>query len=446
MTVNLAIEQLRTRISSRSATVGVCGMGYVGLPLATSAAKAGFTLIGFDIDENKVKALNGGLSYIDGVSNEDLDRLRQSNKFRASGDFSELSLCDVIAVCVPTPLTRHREPDLSYVEQTAETIRAHIRDGQLIVIESTTYPGTTEEVVKPILQKSGRESGINFLLGYSPEREDPGNAEFRTRTIPKITAGDGDLASELICLFYRSFVERVIPVSTMKAAEAVKLTENVFRAVNVALVNELKIIYSAMGIDVWEVIEAAKTKPFGYMAFYPGPGLGGHCIPIDPFYLTWKSREFELPTRFIELAGEINLSMPQYVIDKLAIALDSKQSISLGSARILIIGVAYKKNVADIRESPSLKLIEILHRRGTHVDYHDPLVPTITASREHAALAGLQSVELRPDTVASYNAAVIAADHDSVDYALLSKHARLIVDTRNVMSRKGLTNKNVVPA
>ena len=325
-------------------------------------------------------------------------------------------------------------------------LRNNIRPGQLIVIESTTYPGTTDEVVKPILEELGFKSGVDFLLGYSPEREDPGNKEFRTHSIPKIVAGDGALATDMVGRFYRSFVEIVIPASTLRTAEAAKLTENIFRAVNVALVNELKIIYSAMGINIWEVIDAAKTKPFGYMPFYPGPGLGGHCIPIDPFYLTWKSREFDVPTRFIELAGEINTSMPRYVVEKTAISLDLRQSVSLSSARILVVGLSYKKNVADVRESPSFKLIELLHARGAHVDYHDPHVALIPPTREHPELAGRASVSLSPDVVTSYNAVLIATDHDAIDYGLLSNSAKLIIDTRNVMARKGYASANVVHA
>ena len=372
--------------------------------------------------------------------------LKETGKFRASNDFLELPRCDVIAVCVPTPLSAHREPDLSFVETTTRTIAANLRPGQLIIIELTTYPGTTEEVVQPILESTGLKSGTDFLLGFSPEREDPGNPTFCTASIPKIVAGDGEIATELMASFYGAFVIQVVPVSSTRTAEAVKLTENIFRAANIALVNELKVVYSAMGIDIWEVIDAAKTKPFGYMPFYPGPGLGGHCIPIDPFYLTWKSREFELPTRFIELAGEINASMPRYVVEQLALALDDRQSISISKARVLIIGISYKKNVADMRESPSLKLIELLEKRGAEVGYHDPLIPVIPSSRMYPQLTGRHSINLVAETIADCNAVLIATDHDAIDYAALAEHSRLIVDTRNVMARMGLSSEKVVKA
>ena len=354
-----------------------------------------------------------------------------------------LASCDVIVICVPTPLSKQREPDLSYVTQTAETIATHLRPGQLIVLESTTYPGTTLDVLKPILEKSDLASGKDFWLGFSPEREDPGNVSFRTTTIPKVVAGDGKQASDLMQAFYSAVVNKVVPVSSPSVAEAVKITENVFRAVNIALVNELKVIYDAMGIDVWEVIDAAATKPFGYMPFYPGPGLGGHCIPIDPFYLSWKAREYGLTTRFIELAGEINVQMPAHIIDRLAEALDRRAKISLGAAKVLIIGLAYKKNVSDIRESPSLVLLELLKDRGTAVDFHDPHVPVVPQTREHAVLAGIKSVDLSAQTIGKYDAVLIATDHDDIDYQLVASNARLIVDTRNVIRRNGLASESL---
>ena len=323
--------------------------------------------------------------------------------------------------------------------ETTQTIARHLRKGQVVILESTTYPGTTVEVVKPLLEATGLKAGEDFWLGFSPEREDPGNAHFGTTSIPKVVAGDGADATSLVTAFYEAVVDKVVPVSSPSVAEAVKITENVFRAVNIALVNELKVIYDAMGIDVWEVIDAAATKPFGYMPFYPGPGLGGHCIPIDPFYLTWKSREYDLTTRFIELAGEINVSMPRYVISKLEQALDQHQSVSLSAARILIIGLAYKKNISDIRESPSLALMERLLARGASVDYHDPHVAQIGQTREHPELAGRQSVALSADAVQQYNAVLIATDHDDVDYELIATRARLVVDTRNAMERRNLT-------
>jgi UDP-N-acetyl-D-glucosamine dehydrogenase len=437
---------LAARLSSREAIAGIIGLGYVGLPLAAAAARAGFRAIGFDIDAKKATQLNAGDSYIGAVTAEDLAGLLAAGTFRATSDFAELANCDVIAICVPTPLSKQREPDLSFVVETARTIATHLRKGQLIVLESTTWPGTTEEVVKPILEKSGLKSGSDFFLAFSPEREDPGNAGFRTASIPKVVAGDGAKASALAESFYEAVVERVVAVSSPATAEAVKITENVFRAVNIALVNELKVIYQAMGIDVWEVIDAAATKPFGFMPFYPGPGLGGHCIPIDPFYLTWKSREYGLSTRFIELAGEINIAMPAYVISRLEQELDRARRISLGAASVLVLGMAYKKNVSDVRESPSFALMELLEKRGTRVDFHDPYVPIIPPTREHASFTGRKSVELTPKAIASYDAVLIATDHEEIDYAAISESATLVVDTRNVMARKGLRQDNVAKA
>jgi UDP-N-acetyl-D-glucosamine dehydrogenase len=325
-------------------------------------------------------------------------------------------------------------------------VRQWLRPGQLVVLESTTYPGTTEEIVKPILSASGLRAGIDFFLGFSPEREDPGNTSYSTATIPRVVAGDGPKAAKLVTDFYSAVVAKVVTVSSTRTAEAVKITENVFRAVNIALVNELKVIYDAMGIDVWEVIDAAATKPFGFMPFYPGPGLGGHCIPIDPFYLTWKSREYGLTTRFIELAGEINVAMPAYVIRRLETELDRRFAKSLGSARILILGLAYKKSVSDIRESPSLTLMELLEGRGTRVDYCDPLVPVVPQTREHGNLAGRQSITLNAEALGDYDGVILAIDHDVFDYALIADHARLVVDTRNALARRGLTSERVAKA
>jgi UDP-N-acetyl-D-glucosamine dehydrogenase len=433
-------------IAAHKARVGVIGLGYVGLPLSAAIAAAGFPVTGFDIDPDKVTALNAGRSYIAAVSNDDLAKLVPGGRFRASADFSELGQCDVIIICVPTPLTKYREPDLYYVEETTRTIARTLRAGQLVVLESTTYPGTTDEVVRPLLEATGLKSRADFFLGFSPEREDPGNRQFGTATIPKVIAGDGPDGQALMAAFYGSVVKQIVPVSTNATAEAVKLTENIFRAVNIALVNELKVVYDAMGIDVWEVIDAAKTKPFGFMPFYPGPGLGGHCIPIDPFYLTWKSREYELPTRFIELAGEINMGMPRYVISRLAEALDRRLGLALGQARILIIGLAYKKDVPDIRESPSFKLIELLEERGSKVAYHDPHVPEIPVTREHAALKGRKSEELSEKMLGTYDAVLISTDHSAIDYEALSRSARLIVDTRNALGRRGFTGAHIVKA
>lgn len=431
-------------VMARSATVGVIGLGYVGLPLATAIARAGFPTIGFDVDVAKIDQLNSGTSYIDTVNSEYVSELVGKNRFRATSEFIELKSCDVIIICVPTPLTRYREPDLSFILNTVRVIAGQLKVGQLVVLESTTFPGTTSEVVKPILEGTGLKTSSDFYLGFSPEREDPGNSDYRTDTIPKIVSGEGPEAKTLVELFYSAVVKKVVPVSSPQVAEAAKITENIFRAVNIALVNELKVIFDAMGIDVWEVIDAAATKPFGYMPFYPGPELGGHCIPIDPFYLTWKSREYGVSTRFIELAGEINLSMPSYVVNKLEEALDRRLSVPFSKARILILGIAYKKNVSDIRESPSFKLIELLEKRGTAVDFHDPHVPEIPLTREHPELAGRKSAVLNGAMLSSYHAVVIVTDHDAVDYALVAAHALLVMDTRNVFVRKRVFGRNIV--
>ncbi|MCF3642452.1 nucleotide sugar dehydrogenase [Rhizobium sp. TRM95111] len=441
-----SLATLEKSIESRTARVGVIGLGYVGLPLAMAVATAGFPVTGFDIDVAKPAALNAGRSYIEAVPDAVLADRLERRLFAATADFAALAACDVVVVCVPTPLTRHRDPDLSFVIGTAKTIAAHMRPGQLVVLESTTYPGTTDEVVKPILEAAGFVSGRDVFIGYSPEREDPGNRHFETSTIPKVVAGDGPDAARLMAAFYGAVVRTVVPVSGNATAEAVKLTENVFRAVNIALVNELKVVYEAMGIDIWEVIEAARTKPFGYMPFYPGPGLGGHCIPIDPFYLTWKSREFDLPTRFIELAGEINSAMPRHVVGRLAEALDRMRGQALSRSKVLVIGLAYKKNVPDIRESPSLKLIELVEERGGAADFHDPFVGEIPATREHAALKGRRSVPLAPAAIAAYDAVLIATDHDGIDYAAIAAHAKLVVDTRNVFARHAITADTIVKA
>ncbi len=439
-------DVLSNKIETRNARAGVIGLGYVGLPLAIAIARSGFAVTGFDIDPNKIVSLEARRSYIDAVASDDLAAEIDSQRFSATTDFAGLAACDIIVICVPTPLTRHRDPDLSFVEATSRSIAAHLRAGQLVVLESTTYPGTTDDVVKVILEKTGLKSGRDFFIGFSPEREDPGNQHYHTATIPKVVAGDGAEALALMKSFYGAAVKTVVPVSSNATAEAVKLTENIFRSVNIALVNELKTVYAAMGIDVWEVIDAAKTKPFGYMPFYPGPGLGGHCIPIDPFYLTWKSREYELPTRFIELAGEINSAMPRYVVGKLAETLDIKAGKALSRSRVLILGLAYKKNVADIRESPSLRLMEIIEERGGKADYHDPHVGEIPSTREYQHLKGRKSVDLTPGALEAYDAVLVATDHDQLDYAVIAENAPLIIDTRNVFTRLGLFADHIVKA
>ncbi|GLS86357.1 UDP-N-acetyl-D-glucosamine dehydrogenase [Cypionkella aquatica] len=439
-------SMLLQNITSRKARVGVIGLGYVGLPLAITAARAGFHVTGFDTDPGKITAVDARKSYIEAVPDAVLAEQVAAGRFTATADFAGLGFCDVIVICVPTPLTRHREPDLSFITRTCDDIAKTLRPGQVIVLESTTYPGTTDGPVKRILEAGGLVSGQDFYLGFSPEREDPGNRAYDTSTIPKIVAGDGAAAGVLVAAFYAAVVKTVVPVSSTATAEAVKLTENVFRAVNIALVNELKVIYEAMGVDIWEVIEAAKTKPFGYMPFYPGPGLGGHCIPIDPFYLTWKAREYDIPTRFIELAGEINAAMPRHVASRLAEALDLHSGKALSRSNVLVIGLAYKKNVPDIRESPSLKLIELIEERGGQASYHDPFVSEIPKTRAYGALMGRRSVPLDSCTIQSFDAVLIATDHDGLDYALLAAHAPLIIDTRNVFARHNIAGNHIVKA
>jgi UDP-N-acetyl-D-glucosamine dehydrogenase len=446
LTTSPVFDVLSEKIATRTARAGIIGLGYVGLPLAMAIARSGFPVTGFDVDPKKIVAIEARRSYIDAVTSADMKTEIDAGRFTATSEFAGLADCDVIVICVPTPLTKHRDPDLSFVEATSRSIAQHLREGQLIVLESTTYPGTTDDVVKVILEKTGMRSGQEFFVGFSPEREDPGNQHYHTATIPKVVAGDGAEALELMKGFYGAAVKTVVPVSSNATAEAVKLTENIFRSVNIALVNELKTVYAAMGIDVWEVIDAAKTKPFGYMPFYPGPGLGGHCIPIDPFYLTWKSREYELPTRFIELAGEINSAMPRYVVGKLAEALDIRAGKALSRSRVLLIGLAYKKNVADIRESPSLRLIEIIEERGGRADYHDTFVAEIPSTREYQALKGRQSVALTDEALATYDAILISTDHDDVDYGRLAESGALIVDTRNVFARLGISGDNILKA
>ncbi|WP_210485922.1 nucleotide sugar dehydrogenase [Microvirga antarctica] len=439
------ITDTLARFKDRSARIGIVGLGYVGIPLAITAAKAGFKVIGYDIDAPRVDQINRGESFIKHIDSALISEIVTSGKFEATADFARLAEPDAILICVPTPLTKHREPDLSYVVNTARAIAPRLRKGQLIVLESTTYPGTTDEVIRPIFEATGLKSGVDFFLAFSPEREDPGNPDFGTSTIPKVVGGDGAEALSLADTLYSQLIVKTVPVSSAATAEAVKLTENIFRAVNIALVNELKVVYAAMGIDVWEVIDAAKTKPFGFMPFYPGPGLGGHCIPIDPFYLTWKAREFDIATRFIELAGQINTQMPYHVVNKLAEAVDRSGKAFTGS-KILLLGIAYKKNVDDMRESPSLKLIELMEGRGAHVDYYDPYIPVIPMTREHAELAGRRSVILDAKTLAGFDAVLIATDHDNVDYNLTVAHSKVVVDTRNACARAGISDARVVKA
>lgn len=435
---------LLDQIKDRSAHVGVIGLGYVGLPLASVAAEQGFTVTGFDVDATKIDRITAGQSYIDAVPDEALKTLVQAGHLSATSNFADLSRCQVIVICVPTPLNAQREPDLSFVEGTARVIADHIQPGTLVLLESTTWPGTTEELLAPLLATSGYALGEEIFVGFSPEREDPGNMRFSTRSIPKVVAGMGETAGDLAESFYDAVVETVIRVPDTRTAEAVKITENIFRAVNIALVNELKRVYEAMGIDVWNVIDAAATKPFGFMPFYPGPGLGGHCIPIDPFYLTWKAREYGMSTRFVELAGEINTEMPGHVVARLREAVDADSGRGLKGAEILLIGVAYKKNVSDMRESPAMRLMQLLDEAGAQVSYLDPHVPEIPPMRAYGPYKGRVSLDPEALTPGRFAAVLIATDHDAVDYAQLLDLDCPVIDTRNAMARRNLPMDRVV--
>jgi UDP-N-acetyl-D-glucosamine dehydrogenase len=436
-------NSLRSQFDDLTARIGIIGMGYVGLPLALACVKSGFATTGFDVDEEKVEALLNGRSYLKHIDAAHIKKAAQGGKLDATDDFSRLAEMDAIIICVPTPLAAGNVPDLSYVTSTTEVIAKYLRAGQMVVLESTTYPGTTAEVMRPILEAGGLKSGQDFFLAYSPEREDPGNPTHETSIIPKVVGGDGEEALKLAVALYDKIVVQTVPVSSLDTAEAVKLTENIFRSVNIALVNELKLIYGKMGIDIWEVIEAAKSKPFGYMPFYPGPGLGGHCIPIDPFYLTWRAKQFGQKTRFIELAGEINTAMPNHVIDVLEGALKERFDKSLKGSKILILGVAYKKNVDDVRESPAFAIIELLEGKGAKTAFYDPHVKGIPVTREHMGLAGRCSIEWNPDTFGEYDATLIVTDHDGVDYACIVEQCRLVIDTRNA-SRDIIGNREKI--
>ena len=412
----------------------IVGLGYVGLPLSLQFARSGVVVLGLDIDQVKVETLNKGQSFIKHIPSATVAEAVKSGTFSATTDFSRVREVDAVIICVPTPLNKNREPDISYIVETGRSIAPHLQKGTLVVLESTTYPGTTDEDLKAVLEAgSNLKAGVDFHLAFSPEREDPGNPESKVAIIPKVVGGYTPACLEKAKALYSHAIKTLVPVSSCRAAEATKLLENTFRGVNIALVNELKIVYSAMGIDVWEVINAAKTKPFGFMAFYPGPGLGGHCIPIDPFYLTWKAREYGQHTKFIELAGEINTSMPEYVIHRVAEALNEGSKAVKGS-RILVVGLAYKADVDDERESPSYILMEMLKQRGAHVDYHDPYVPVIRPTREHAHWAGTKSVAWDQPTLQSFDLVLIATKHSSVNYDELAKWSRCIVDTRNAMA------------
>ena len=424
--------------------VAIIGCGYVGLPLALRFAEAGHKVTGFDTDPAKISMLNAGKSYIEHIPQTKIQQFVNSRHFNATTDFARLKEADAILICVPTPLDERREPDLTYVEQTAISIYPHLQKGQLVVLESTTYPGTTEELVLPILEKSGLHcriaSGLenenapcDFYLAFSPEREDPGNKQFGLAQIPKVVGGVNPPSGRAAQALYAQVVARVVPVSSTRAAEMAKLLENIFRCVNIALVNELKMLSLRMGIDIWEVIDAASTKPFGFMPFYPGPGLGGHCIPVDPYYLTWKAHEYDFSTRFIELAGEVNTAMPYHVVDAVAGALNDHRK-SLKGAKVLVLGVAYKKDVDDLRESPSLKIIQLLLQRGADLDYNDPYFPRMPKMR-HYSYEDMKSVPLDPQSLSSYDVVVIATDHSSYDYVGIADAAKLIIDTRNATRR-----------
>ncbi|MDH5672684.1 MAG: nucleotide sugar dehydrogenase [Myxococcales bacterium] len=427
-------QDLKAKIEAGEATVAVIGLGYVGLPLALAFAERGMRALGLDVDGRKVETLRAGRCYIEHIADARVAAALgggASGRFEASEDFDRLAEADAIAICVPTPLSRQREPDLSYVESTGREVAARLRPGQLVVLESTTYPGTTDELLRSVLEASGLKLGEDFFLAFSPEREDPGNPQFHTTNIPKLVGGVDEASGDLAEALYRMVIGEVVRVSSARTAEAAKLTENIFRAVNIALVNELKVIYEPMGIDVWEVLDAAATKPFGFMRFNPGPGWGGHCIPLDPFYLTWKAREHGIDTKFIELAGEVNRGMPDYVVARLQHALNAAGKAVRGST-LMLLGMAYKKNVGDTRESPAFQILRKLHDLGAELSYHDPHVPEVPETRTWPGRPDLRSQALSPAQLAAQDAVVVVTDHDAVDYSAVLEHAPLIIDTRGV--------------
>lgn len=441
--------ELIDKIKNKSAKIGIIGLGYVGLPLGLEFAAKEFNVLGFDLDERKIDYLLKGNSYIKHISSARIAKAVSTGLLTATSDFTRLPEVDAILICVPTPLNEHREPDMSYVEGTARTISKYLQKGQLITLESTTYPGTTEEILLPMFENAESAGGKNFKVGedfylaFSPEREDPNNANYSTSTIPKVVGGVTEKCLEVATLLYDQVIVQTVPVSSPGTAEATKLLENIFRSINIALVNELKMVFDRMGIDIWEVISAASTKPFGYTAFYPGPGLGGHCIPIDPFYLTWKAREFEINTKFIELAGEINTFQPYYVVDK-AMEVLNKYKRSLNGSKILMLGAAYKKDIDDMRESPSLKLIEILNDRGAEVSYNDPYIPTLPKTRKYKF--DMVSVDLTPDEIKKYDMILLSTDHTDYNYELIAENAKIILDTRNAFAKNKITSHNIYKA
>jgi UDP-N-acetyl-D-glucosamine dehydrogenase len=443
--------ELLEKINNKSAVVGIIGLGYVGLPLGLEFALKGFKVLGFDLDPRKPELLSKGKTYIKHIKEEKIQKAVSSSKFSATTDFSRLPEADAIIICVPTPLDEHREPDMSYIVNTATTVQKYLRKGQLVSLESTTYPGTTDEVLlpmfeeAPLVQSSDKTKkkfkvGEDFFLAFSPEREDPNNPVYSTSTIPKVVGGITPKCVELACALYNNVIVKTVPVSSARAAEATKLLENIYRSINIALVNELKMVFDRMDIDIWEVIEAAKTKPFGYNAFYPGPGLGGHCIPIDPFYLTWKAREYDVNTKFIELAGEINTFQPYYVVEKTMEALNQHKK-SLNGSKVLILGAAYKKDIDDMRESPSLKLIEIFREKGALVSYNDPYVEKLPRTRKYQF--DMSSVELTEENLKSFDVVVLSTDHTNYDYKFIAENAKIIIDSRNAFSSRKINNKNI---
>ena len=428
---NPLADALLAKIKDHQAKVGIIGLGYVGLPLALAFIEKGFSVIGFDVDAKKTEALSRGESYIKHMKGERVAAAAKTGRFTATTDFGRLDEPDAVLIAVPTPLTAQRQPDMSYVVSSTQLIKAKLRTGQLVVLESTTYPGTTDELVQGILEETGLKVGKDFFLAFSPEREDPGNRDFNTQTIPKVVGGVDETSGTLAQTLYDQAIAKTVRVSSARAAEAAKLTENIFRAVNIALVNELKVVYDAMGIDVWEVLDAASTKPFGFMRFNPGPGWGGHCIPLDPFYLSWKAREYGITTRFIEVAGEVNVDMPHYVVEKLQLALNDRGRAMKG-AKVLILGLAYKKDIDDPRESPAFEVIELVRKLGAEIAYHDPHVPRSPQMRSWPHIPKMESVPLDAKTIAGFDAVIIVTDHTAVDYALVLEHAKLVVDTRGI--------------
>ncbi len=435
------LKNLKDKIANKEYLLGIIGLGYVGLPLSLTFLRKDTSVLGFDIDLAKVEKINAGESYIKHIPSDELAGFVNQGAFRATTDFSRLKEPDIILLCVPTPLNQNREPDMQFIESTARSIAEELRAGQLVILESTTYPGTTVELLQPILENSGLTAGEDFALAYSPEREDPGNPRYSTADIPKVVGGINSESTSLACTFYNTALKEVVEVSSTQAAEMSKLLENIFRSVNIAMVNELKVLCHRMGIDIWEVIRASSTKPFGFMPFYPGPGLGGHCIPIDPFYLTFKAREYDFHTKFIELAGEVNTSMPYYVVQRVMEALN-RRAKSINGSSILLLGMAYKKNVDDPRESPSFKLIELLREKGAEVLYNDPYIPTIPPVRNYSF--SMDSTELTAENLAALDCILLATDHSSYDYQFILDHADLIIDTRNAFNGlKGAAEKVV---